>query len=204
MSIESSWPNSNPFDAEDGYDITAIMGDIRSEVDEKISDLLARLPDDVQRGGDTLYQLTLRAHVARLQELCDSFIGLASLADSSWWQISLDRTTPSMKAAHAPFVSEEAAQEALMCGMTNGTEDFLTLLVPDEALMRCHTEEGKRHVHEVYFTRWRIDTFEHAHPDCLAEEENGQRAYLPTRVPDVHIEYFYPPDESFPQRYIAY
>lgn len=90
-------------------------------------------------------------------------------------------------------VYDEEIEGAFEKGISKGIDDILSILVPDEKFK------------DVHFLRWRIDLLRAKMGDNLVVLDDGHATIsLPTTLPNVEINYYYPPSGDMPQRTIYY
>lgn len=90
---------------------------------------------------------------------------------------------------------EQSTEDALKKGIMEGTNDLLEMLVPD------HIKAAG--FKEVYFLPWRFDFFYKKH-QALPASDGTLSWNLPTKLPNIAINYHYTPDSNTPRRTIFY
>ena len=177
----------------------AIIESIDREVDKKLEIIEIELYKSLRNPHQAFGSSTLRFRSERLAILSQETLDMAEYENGDGYVLvddisaleEIDRQEPDQGSLHHTIF--ETHREALAQGQSDGTGDFLELIVPEK-----FTDKSLR---EVYFSAWSKDIITKRFPDGLSEtSDGGMRLYLGTRLPNVIMEYAYAKDKKLPTR----
>jgi hypothetical protein len=165
-----------------------------------VQDVLETIPKGARRptgGVETEQAIICSSRKAQLGTLSRYVFDLSEHEDSNE---VIDLDYPNLltgrsfvKPGYFPF-RQDHVEDCIRLGEQQGTEDFLSLIVPDY-LSRLEAPE-------LYFAPWKKELLRRRM--YIHDNSDGSAVVtLPTRLPNIDVHYYYQAHHSFPKRVIA-